>query len=83
MDPQYLYLGRESFGRLHHEVKALHHLCCSYKPAGKFMGYILMWGKIMSFSLFMHYQSNNVGHVKRYTWRIYTPLRMASYKGLL
>lgn len=83
MDPQYLYLGRESFGRLHHEVKALHHLCCSYKPAGKFMGDILMWGKIMSFSLFIHYQRNNVGHVKCYTWRIYTPLRMATYKGLL
>lgn len=53
MNPQYLYLGRESFGRLHHEVKALHHLCCIYKPARKFMGYILFWGKMISFSLFI------------------------------
>lgn len=37
----------------------------------------------MSFRLFIHYQSNNVGHVKCYTWRIYTSFCMAPYKGLL
>lgn len=31
----YLYLGRESFGRLHHEMKTLHHFPCSLEACNK------------------------------------------------